>query len=240
MRYKTLAQLYEELSSTTKRLEKTKILSKFLRYLPESDRDVMYLLLGDIYPEYDERRIGISNQLAIKAISKSTGTETKKIIQEWKLIGDLGKVAEKLTLHKKQSTLQSHILTTEKVLANLRKLPELEGKGTVNKKLSFITELLTSASPIEALYIVRTLIGDLRIGTKESTIRESLASAFFNGEKESAKKIQTAIDQSNDLAIVFETARKGKIKLDEILSMIMNSPQSDNNSSYPKPKLRRG
>jgi len=212
MRYKTLAQLYEELSSTTKRLEKTKILSKFLRYLPESDRDVMYLLLGDIYPEYDERRIGISNQLAIKAISKSTGTETKKIIQEWKLIGDLGKVAEKLTLHKKQSTLQSHILTTEKVLANLRKLPELEGKGTVNKKLSFITELLTSASPIEALYIVRTLIGDLRIGTKESTIRESLASAFFNGEKESAKKIQTAIDQSNDLAIVFETARKGKIK----------------------------
>jgi len=51
----------------------------------------MYLLQGDIYPEYDERRIGISNQLAIKAISKATGTNPKKIIQEWKSVGDLGK-----------------------------------------------------------------------------------------------------------------------------------------------------
>ena len=89
MRYKTLAQLYEELNSTTKRLEKIKILSKFLRYLHEDDRDVMYLLLGDIYPEYDERRIGISNQLAIKAISKATGIELKQVVKEWKSLGDI-------------------------------------------------------------------------------------------------------------------------------------------------------
>ncbi len=224
MRYKTLAELYEELSSTTKRLEKIKILSKFLKYFPESDKDVMYLLLGDIYPEYDERRIGISNQLAIKAISKATGTEIKKIVQEWKTIGDLGKVAEKLTLHKKQSTLHSHILTTEKVLTNLRKLPELEGKGTVNKKLALITELLTSASPIEALYLVRTLIGDLRIGTKESTIREAMASAFFDGKKEAAKKIQAAIDKANDLATVFDVTKNGKIKDLEKISLEVGKP----------------
>jgi len=224
MRYQKLAELYEELSSTTKRLEKIKILSKFLRYLSEQDKEIMYLLMGDIYPEYDERRIGISNQLAIKAISKATGTESKKIVQEWRKIGDLGKVAEKFISHKKQSTLQSHILTTEKVLANLRKLPELEGKGTVGKKIALITELLTSASPIEALYLVRTLIGDLRIGTKESTIREAIASAFFEGEKGASIKIQTAIDQSNDLAVVFEATKKGKIKDMEKISLEVGKP----------------
>jgi len=186
MRYKKLAELYEELSSTTKRLEKIDILSKFLKNLSESDRDVMYLLLGNIYPEYDERKIGISNQLAIKAISKATGTNTQKVVEEWKAIGDLGKVAEKLTLHKEQSTLHTNILTTEKVLENLRKLPKLEGKGTVDKKISLITELLTSANPIEAIYIVRTLIGDLRIGVKESTIRESLAEAFFERDSKNS------------------------------------------------------
>ena len=211
MKYKKLAELYEELSSTPKRLEKTDILSKFLKHLDEKDRDVMYLLLGDIYPEYDERRIGISNQLTLKVISKATGTESKKVIHEWKVIGDLGKVAEKFTLHKKQSTLKSHILTTEKVLYNLRKLPELEGKGTVNKKISLITELLTSASPKEALYLVRTLIGDLRIGVQESTIRESLTKAFFK-DKENSSVIQEAIDKSNDLGVVFDVAKKGKIK----------------------------
>lgn len=211
MRYLKLAELYESLSSTTKRLEKTDILSKFLKELSESDRDVLYLLMGDIYPEYNEKKIGISNQLVIKAISKAIGVNSDKVVSEWKSIGDLGKVAEKLTKNKKQITLQSHILTTEKVLENMRKLPELEGKGTVDKKISLITELLTSASPIESLYIVRTLIGDLRIGIKESTIRDAMLSAFFESRKEFAEKIQDAINKTNDLAEVFDIVKKGKI-----------------------------
>ena len=220
MQYKKLAKFYEEVSSTTKRLEKIKILSKFLKQIHESDKEVLYLLLGDIYPEYDERRTGVSNQLAIKSISKATGAEKKEVVSEWKSIGDLGKVAEKLSKHKTQSTLHKKILSTEKVIENLRKLPELEGKGTVNKKISLITELLTSASPLESLYLTRTLIGDLRIGVKESTIRESMLAAFFSDKdkKETSKKIQDAIDKSNDIVAVFEIVRKGKIKdLEKVL-----------------------
>ena len=229
MRYKLLADLYEELSSTTKRLEKTEILSKFLYHLTTEDKDVLYLLLGDIYPEYDERRIGISEQLAIKAISKSTGNSPDNIKNEWKKIGDLGEVAEKLISKKSQSTLQSHVLTTDKVLNNLRKLPALEGIGTVDKKLALITELLTSASPIEAKYLVRTLIGDLRIGIKESTIRESIAKAFFKysdkqEEKEIALKIQDAIDKSNDVASVFEMSKKSKLKDLDTINLEVGKP----------------
>ena len=224
MKYSKLVKLYEDLSSTPKRLEKIRILSKFLKQLGEKNREVMYLLLGDIYPEYDGRKIGISNQLTIKAISKSSGTETSEVVQIWKSVGDLGRVAEKLAQIRKQSTLHGQILTTEKVLTNLRKLPELEGKGTVAKKLSMITELLTSASPVESLYLIRTLIGDLRIGIKESTVREAMASAFFVRNKETAKKIQDAIDRSNDLAEVFDIVRKKKIKDLEKISLEVGKP----------------
>ncbi len=212
MRYQKLAQLYEDLSSTTKRLEKTEILGKFLKHLSEEDKNVMYLLMGDIYPEYSEKRIGISNQLAIQAISKATGTDKSTVVKEWKKIGDLGKVSEKLTTHKKQSTLQSHIITIKKVIENLRKLPELLGKGTVGKKLSLITELLTSATPIEAKYLIRTVIGDLRVGIKEPTIRDAINYAFFKNNKEYTDKIQRALDRANDVALVFNIAKKGKIK----------------------------
>src|SRR3989339_178344 len=224
MRYQKLATLYEELSSTTKRLEKIEILSKFFEVLPKDDSEVIYLLMGKIYPEYDERKIGISNQLVIKTISKATGTEIKKIIHEWKMLGDLGEVAEKFTLHKKQSTLNSHILTTTKVLENLRKLPSLEGKGTVNKKIAIITELLTSADPLEAKYIARSLIGDLRIGIQESTIRDALALAFFKKDKDVSEIIQKAIDKSNDLVVVLEIAKQGKIKELEKVSLQIGKP----------------
>ncbi len=225
MLYSKLAELYENLGSTTKRLEKTSILSKFLEYLHEKDKDVLYLLGGNIYPEYDERKIGISSQLVIKAISKASGNPSDKVIQEWKKIGDLGKVAEKLINTKKQSTLftKSH-LTTEKVLENLRKLPELEGEGTIEKKLYLITELLSSATPLESLYLIRTLIGDLRIGIQESTIREALVNAFFNSDKESSKIIQEAIDNSNDLAEIFLISKKQKISEFNKISLEVGKP----------------
>ena len=225
MRYKLLADLYENLSSTTKRLQKIDILSKFLEDLSEKDSDILYLLEGNIYPDYDERRIGISNQLAIKAISKATGIDSKKVISEWKKIGDLGEVAKKLSSSKKQTTLlTSKVLKTEKVLDNLRKLPELVGHGTVAKKLSLITELLTSADPIEALYLTRTLIGDLRIGVQESTIKYSMLKAFFKNNKKYEDKLQKAIDRSNDLKIVFTIARKKKIKELEKIKLQVGHP----------------
>ncbi len=214
MRYSKLCELYDAISGTTKRLEKTDILAKFLKSLDDSDKDALYLLLGEIYADYDEKRIGISNQLAMKAISKATGTSPEKVVHEWKIIGDLGKVAEKLKSKTKQSTLtSSSALTIGKVLENLRKLPGLEGKGTVDKKILLITELLSSASPKEALYIIRTLLADLRIGIKESTIRDAFADAFFKDEKkEVVKDIQEAIDKSNDIVEVFEMAKRGKLK----------------------------
>ncbi len=224
MLYRKLAELYEELSSTASRLKKIEILAGFLKHL--DDKNILYLLLGDIYPEYDERKIGISNQLAIKAISKSIGTEKDEVVKLWKEIGDLGKVAEKLKSKKRQATLSSRNLTVEKVLDNLRKLPELEGKGTVEKKLALIVELLASASPLEAKYLVRTLIGDLRIGLKESTIKESLSKAFFpdSKKKEASKKIQDAIDKSNDIVLVFTMAKSGKFKELEKASLQIGKP----------------
>ena len=217
MRYSKLAELYEKLSSTTKRLEKIDILSKFLEDIKAEESYLLYLIEGNIYPDYDERRIGISNQLAIKAIAKATGTTTSNVTSLWKKVGDIGKTAKELTKNKQQRTLASSLITTQKVLENLRKLPELEGKGTVDKKISLITELLTSVTPIEALYLTRTLIGDLRIGVQESTIKYAILKAFFKNNKDYEDRLQRAIDRSNDLAVVFKIARTKKIKeLDKI------------------------
>lgn len=225
MLYKQLAELYESILATNKRLEKTEILAQFLKKVNEKDKEVLYLLLGRIYPDYDERKIGISNQLAIKAISKSSGNPESEVVSEWKKIGDLGKVSEKLMKMKKQSSLFSgKHLSVEKVLESLRELPKLEGKGAVSKKISIITELLASASPVESIYLVRTLIGDLRIGIKESTIRDALAKAFFDNGKEISHKIQSAIDKSNDLAFIFESCRKGDLKEIEKMKLDIGKP----------------
>ena len=155
MEYSKLCETYEELEQNSSRLKKTTILAKFLAKLKThsyKDLQVIYLLRGRTFPDYDEREFGISEQLCIKALTKSAGVPKEEIVKKWRKIGDLGKVAEEVMSKKKQGTLFSHKLTVRKVLDNLQKLPTLEGKGTVGKKLALISELLTSASGVGAKY----------------------------------------------------------------------------------------
>ena len=60
------------------------------------------------------------------------------------------------------------------MINNLRKLAVLEGTGTVDKKISLISELLTSAKPLEAKYITRTVLEELRVGVGEGGMRDAI------------------------------------------------------------------
>ncbi len=180
MDYSKLVKAYIGLESTTKRLEKTYIISELLLTTSKKDLDhVVYLLQGRVFPKWDERKIGMSSRLVLKSISLSTGVSPEKIEKEWSRVGDLGIVTEKLLKTKKQTTLFNKKLTIEKVFKNLRSLSELEGPGTVSKKVDLVTELMTSASPDEAKFIVRTVIEKLRISVAEGVIRDSIAWAYF-------------------------------------------------------------
>jgi DNA ligase 1 len=103
----------------------------------------------------------------------------------------------------------------------LQKLPELVGNGTQGQKLALISELLTSANSLEAKYITRTLIGDLRIGVASGTLRDSIVEQAFQPEsiekkKELSEIVQSAYDKSTDIALVFEKAQKGIKELKKV------------------------
>jgi len=219
MNYQKLCDIYEDLEQNPSRLKKTEILSNFLKTLKkEKNLEVVYLLQGRVWPDYIEKEFGISSQLSIKALSKATGLPTSEIVKKHKKIGDLGKVAQELIKNKKQHTLFSHKLTTQKVIDNLKKLPELEGKGAVDRKISLIAELLTSSSPIEAKYIVRTLLNDLRIGVASGTLRDSIVWACYKEDmyKEGSEEVQSAYDKATDFALVYSSACQGKKALGKI------------------------
>lgn len=217
MKYSDLCKVYEDLENNPSRLKKIEILSKFLEKMKnEKNKEIIYLLQGRAFPDYNKTELGISNNLVEKVLSKSTGSEKREIINQWKEKGDLGSVAEYLVKKKSQKTLSQKKLTADKVLENLKKLSEFEGKGTIDKKLSLIAELLTAAKPIEAKYLVRTILHDLRIGVGSGTIRDSIVKACFENEKENKKLVQQAYDKTTDFASVFEKACKGKKSLEKI------------------------
>lgn len=241
MDYSKLAELYEQLESTSKRLEKTRMLAQFLRKASDLDR-IMLLVQGKVFASWDPRELGIASRLAIKAIATATGMSQDKVESEWKKSGDLGLVAEEFVKKKKQATLAQTTLTVKKVFDNLQKLAELEGAGTVDKKVQAVAELLTSAEPLEARYIIRTVIGDLRIGIGDGTLRDAIVGAFFaddagvkidkeefvveNREKYNkvTALVQHAIDVANDFGSVAVLAKEKGLKGLEDVELVPGTP----------------
>lgn len=237
MKYGELVGVYEQLEGTSKRLEKTFFLSEFLKQLDEKDIDkVMLLVQGRVFPAWDERKIGMAARLLLKAINIASGINTALIEAEWKKTGDLGEAAQNIIAKKKQATLFAAELTTDKVFENLQKQAVIEGAGTVDKKVKLIAELLTSAKPKEAKYIIRTVLEDLRVGLGTGTVRDAITWAFFSDEIELkynktdnklelvdrerynsyAEAVQEACDIANDFAVVVHKAKKGLSGLKEI------------------------
>ena len=229
MHYSKLVEIYEKIDATAKRLEQTDIISKFLKEVDADDLGPMILLMeGRIFPRWDTREVGIAAKTMLKAISVASGEPISRVNSEWKKTGDLGTVSYNLIKKKKQRTLGSHDLTVKKVLKNLMELAAIEGRGSVDRKISLVAELLTSAKPNEAKYIVRTILNDMRIGVGEGTIKDVIVWAFF-GDKlkigynkeehrvmiedrekynQYADAVQGAYNISNDFAPVAEAAKK--------------------------------
>ena len=180
MLYKELAEVYERLGKTTKRLEKTYIISEFLKKVSKDIiKEIIYLLQGRVFPPWDERKIGMSSMLAIKVIKSVTGTSEDKLKNIWRKTGDLGLVAEQSVDVNKQTTLFSQTLNVKKVVENIRKLSGLTGEGTVNRKVGLMSELLSNSSPLEAKYVVKTILEELRIGIAEGILRDAIVWAFY-------------------------------------------------------------
>ncbi|MFB6088975.1 MAG: ATP-dependent DNA ligase, partial [Candidatus Aenigmatarchaeota archaeon] len=113
--------------------------------------------------------------------------------------------------NKRQRTLQSQKLTVGKVYDNLRKLPEVTGTGSQDRKKDLIKELLVSASPKEARYVVRTALGEMRIGVGEGTVRDSIAKAF-DVEAEDVEYAHNLLTDYGDVSRISKVEGEGGLK----------------------------
>ena len=214
MIYNELVKVYLNLERTTKKLEKTDILTEFLKNVNKNEiKDIIHLLQGKVFPEYDERKIGMSSRLILKVISISTGINQEKVEMLWKDMGDLGKTAEELIKKRQQLTLAREELSIKKVVQNITKLAEFQGEGTVDKKIKLISELLNSAEPGEARFIVSTILEELRIGTAEGIIRDALAKVFSINADDVEKAYNITTDYGEVAEILKEYGIKGLEKV---------------------------
>lgn len=205
-----IADAYEKIEATSKRLEMTDLLVDLLRSTPKDlIGRVAYLTQGRIHPDFVGIEIGVAEKLAVKALARASGRREDDVEEELKRTGDIGEAALKFVGSKRQVTFFQEPLTVQKVYETFDKMAGTSGSGAVNLKLSLLAGLLAAATPKEAKYVMRTVTGNLRLGIADMTVLDALAIAYGGG-KETRELVERAYNICSDLGRVAETiARQG-------------------------------
>ncbi len=204
MYFEKLAEYYEKLEGISSRLQMVNVLAELFKGLkPGEVRQAIYITQGMLLPPFEGLEFGVAEKMVEEAISVATGIEKNEVNKMFRELGDYGLVAEKSRSATKLKPMSMHKYTIEEVYGNLVAIATTSGAGSKSAKISKLAELIISSTPLEAKYIVRYVLGQLRLGVGDSTIIEALAISFA-GSRESKASIEKAYNLCCDLGYIGE------------------------------------
>jgi DNA ligase-1 len=199
------ARTAEMIAATTKKLEKAALLGAYLGELDDADltRAARYFA-GHQFAMNDARTTNVGTGALREALSEATALGVENLRPRYVRLGDSGEVAYEAILEVKGDQLAPSITLAE-TESLIERLSEM--KGTKNKK-ALLTGVLADATALEAKYLVKLLVGDLRIGLKEGLVEDAIARAF-------AQPLAT-VSQANmlmgDIGETAVRARRGELE----------------------------
>lgn len=170
-----LAEVADQVASTTKKLEKAALLGGYLKQLNDADlaRAARYFA-GHQFASHDSRTTNVGGSIISAALSEATGLSLQELAPIYVRLGDAGETAHEAIKSAKrfheESTLS--LAATESLISRLS-----ETRGIKNKTGLLVT-VLSRATPLEAKYLIKLLAGDLRIGLREGLVEDAIARAF--------------------------------------------------------------
>jgi DNA ligase-1 len=169
------ARTAERVAATTKKLEKAALLGSYLRELDDADlaRAARYFA-GHQFAMNDARTTNVGTSALREALSEATALSVENLRPRYVRLGDSGEVAYEAISEVKGDQLIPSITLAE-TESLIERLSEM--KGTKNKK-ALLAGVLADATALEAKYLVKLLVSDLRIGLKEGLVEDAIARAF--------------------------------------------------------------
>jgi DNA ligase-1 len=214
------AEVCDRLAATTKKLEKRALIADYLRSLSLEDaaRAALYLA-GTPFPETDRRTLNAGGSLLSRALAEVSEADRAAMHAAYRRHGDLGAAAEDLLWQREDLPASLSLKHLEESLAAMA-----AARGPA-AKLPLILQLLSNARPIEAKYILKLAIGDMRTGVKQSLVEEAIAAAW---EADPAAVRHTAMLTGSLPEVVAMAASKtldsAHMKLFHPLGLMLASP----------------
>ena len=208
MEFKSLVDVCEKLEKLTKRNVMIRIVADFLKNLSEDEIEpAISMILGRPFPKYDQRTLDVSWATLRNVIRRLSGPTWNNFYSAFRNTGDVGaavKIIFENSVAHRQSTLIEKPLTLLEVRRIFERIAESKGQGSRERKERLVESLLSRATPLEAKYLVKIMIGEMRTGFQEGLMEAAVSEAFSIPLKE----VQTASMLTGDVAEVAVLCKK--------------------------------
>jgi DNA ligase-1 len=171
--FEQFARRCAQTGSTTKKLEKVRIVAEYLRELDSSAAGLVSVwLTGVPFASSQQKVLQLGWALIRDALCEVGGLDDAQFGQVYLKHSDLGETAfEILSAQPPRST--RHSVTEIDALFH-----QLHSARGPTSKLPLLVKALRASSPLEGKFVLKILTGDLRIGLKEGLVEEGIARAF--------------------------------------------------------------
>jgi len=206
--FKSLAELLEKVEATKKRLEIIGMTADFLKSLnAEEVEPAVSMIVGRAFPKWSPKTLDVSWATLSGILQRVTGADWDVFHDAFTGTGDVGAAAKAVfekTNVKKQALLLERTLTIAEVRRLLESIAETTGSGSREKKERLITALLSQASPVEAKYMVKIFLGEMRTGLHEGLMEQAVAKAF-DVPLPTVQKASMALGDIGEVAAIAKT-----------------------------------
>ena len=203
MEFARLARTFEELEATSSRLTLIELLTQLFRSIerPEEIEQVCYLVQGRVAPFFEALEMGMAEKTVARSIAMAYRTNPEYVLTCYNTLGDMGLAAEQV---RKETSTVSNDLSINDVFEGLKTIAQTAGKGAVEKRIARLSDLLRQVDGVSAKYVVRILLGNLRLGIGDATVLDALAKARWNDAKK-RKLLEGAYNKTSDLGLIART-----------------------------------
>ena len=209
MLFKELAECYDRLEAVSSRLKMIDILTETLKDANANEIEaVIYITQGVLAPPFDAVEFGVAEKIVEDALSVATGHDKARVEKEFRKSGDMGLAAQLLKSETRLRSMKNSSYTVLEVYDSMRKIAETSGPGSKDLKIRMLANLIASATSVEAKYMVRYPLGQLRTGVGDSTILEAL-SVMATGDRKLKPLLEHAYNICSDLGLVGKELKKG-------------------------------
>jgi DNA ligase-1 len=198
-----LAHIFEELEGTSSRLALIGLLTELFRSIepPEEVEQVCYLVQGRVAPFYVALEMGMAEKSVTRSLALAYHTTPEHVEALYATLGDLGLVAGQVS---SEAESVSTGLSVDEVFGGLQAIAQTSGKGAIEHESARLVNLLTHVESMSAKYIVRILLGNLRLGIGDASVLDALAKVRWNDTKK-RKLIEGAYHKTSDLGLIART-----------------------------------